>query len=158
MGLSGAAESTLVGLLVFAAAVWIGGFVSLIIVARVTSRILASSDRVAFFRTLGRFYGIVAGSALVLGLVTGAILLFAQQWTMLSTVIVVVASGIVVTTLLGVAQARGMTRLRRRALAAQDDPQLVQRIRRGARSARVLRALLGMLSLALLALGAAHGG
>jgi hypothetical protein len=47
-----------------------------------------------------------------------------------------------------------MTRLRGRALAAPDDPQLSARVRRGARSAALLRATIGLLSLALIALGA----
>lgn len=158
MVLSGAAESTLVGLLLFAAAVWLGGFVTLIVVARVTSRTLGSGDRVAFFRALGRSYGTVAGIALVLGLVTGAILLFAAPWTTVSTTIVALSAALVMATMLGVAQARGMTRRRRHALAEPDDSVHVRHIRRGARSARVLRGLIGVLSLALLALGVVHGG
>lgn len=158
MGLSGAAGSTLVGVLLFAAAVWIGGLVTLIMVARVASRTLSSGDRVVFFRGLGRFYGTVAGIALVLGLVTGAILLFGQPWTAVSTAIVVVAAALVIATSLGVAQARGMTRLRRRALADPDSSQLGRHIRKGARSADALRGVIGVLSLVLLALGVLHSG
>ena len=151
-------ESILLGVLLLAATVWIGGFVTLIVVARVTSRTLDSGSRVDFFRALGRSYGTVAGIALSLGLVSGALLLFDQPWSGSSTAMVVAAAAIVVTTLLGVAQARGMTRQRHRALAHPDDSELAESIRRGARSARMLRALIGILSLTLLVLGIVHGG
>jgi len=151
-------ESVLLGVLLLAATVWIGGFVALLVVARVSSRTLDPSSRVDFFRVLGRSYGIVAGIALLLGLVSGALLLFDQRWSGSSTAIVVVATAIVVATLLGVVQARGMTRQRGRALANPEDSELARRVRRGARSAGILRALIGVLSLALLALGVVHGG
>jgi hypothetical protein len=47
-----------------------------------------------------------------------------------------------------------MTRIRRAAAAAPDDPALASRVSRGARRAAVLRAAIGALTLALLALGA----
>jgi hypothetical protein len=46
-----------------------------------------------------------------------------------------------------------MTRARAAALAAPENPQLSDRVRRGARAATMLRAVIGMLSLTLIALG-----
>lgn len=141
------------GFLVLAAAVWVGGIVTLIIVAQVTTRTLEPSNRVAFFRALGKMYGIVAGTALAVALGTGAALVYDRFDEG-----PVVASGVVTAALVlflavGIVQARRMTRLRERALHATEDTALAARLRRDAGWAGALRTLIGLLSLALLALG-----
>jgi hypothetical protein len=67
----------------------------------------------------------------------------------------VLAVALVLATGAGVVQARGMTRLRQRAVREPGDAALTARIERNARRALVLRALIGALTVALLALGAA---
>lgn len=52
--LSPPASGALDGLLIFAAAVWVGGLVAIFVVARVAQRTLEPRERVAFFRGLGR--------------------------------------------------------------------------------------------------------
>lgn len=153
MRLPGEVEPVLMGLLVLAAAVWIGGFVMLVVVSRVTSRILAPRDRVALFRAVGRSHGLITGSALAVAMVSGGLLLASQPWTAVSAATTTTAAALVCTSLVGVFQARRMTRYRRCALERPDDLRLSERIRRGARLAQALRTLIGVLSLGLLALG-----
>jgi uncharacterized membrane protein len=143
----------LVGVLILAAAVWIGGFVAIVVVARVAGRTLGPAERVAFFRALGRTYGVVGTVALVVALGTGVSLVYGRPWDGALIVTVVVAAALVAALATGVVQARRMTRLRREALGHPDDAPLAARVRRRARGAAVLRAMIGTLSLALLALG-----
>lgn len=127
--MSQAVETALAGLPVLATAVWVGGFVTIAVVARIATRTLASADRVAFFRGLGRAHGVVGGLALAVALVVGAILLYARSWDGPLTAAVVVAAALLGATVVGVAQARGMTRLRGHADARPDDVDLAARIR-----------------------------
>lgn len=66
------AEASLTAVLVLATAVWIGGLVAIFVVARVAHSTLGAADRVAFFRGLGRAYGLVGGIALATALASGA--------------------------------------------------------------------------------------
>lgn len=141
------------GFLVLAAAVWVGGIVTLIIVARVTTRTLESSDRVAFFRALGRTYAIVAGTALAVALGTGAALVHDRFGEGPVVASAAVAAALVLFLAVGIVQARRLTRLRGRALHRPEDTALAARLRRDAGWAGALRTLIGLLSLALLALG-----
>ena len=122
------AEASLAAVLILAAAVWIGGMLAVLVVARVAGAALGAGERVAFFRGLGRAYGPAGGSA-------------------------VVAAGLVAATAAGVAQARRMTVLRQDALRDPGSLELAAKVRQGARGAAVLRATIAALSLALLALG-----
>jgi hypothetical protein len=137
-----------------AGAVWVGGFVAIAVVARVAGAQLEPAVRVAFFRALGRSYGRVGGLALVVALACGALLLADHPWDGTVLAALVVAGALVLVTAAGVAQARGMTRLRARALDEPGDAELAQRVRAGARRAGVLRAAIGVLSLVLVALAA----
>jgi hypothetical protein len=149
--------AALTGLLIFAAAVWLGGFVAIGVVARVATRTLTPDARVSFFRGLGRSYGIVGTAALGLAYGTGATLVYGRPWDGWLTATAVVATALAAATAAGVVQARRMSRLRRRALREATDAEAAGRVRRGARSAGVLRSLIGALSLALLALGVLLG-
>lgn len=152
-GLPETARAALAGVLVLAAAVWLGGFVTLVVVVRVAHQTLGPAERVAFFRRLGRRYGMVAGLALALALATGASLLYQRRWDGPLTATAVVAAGLVAATVLGVTQARQMTRLRGEAVRRPDDAVLAGQVRRGARTGRILRTVIGALSITLLALG-----
>lgn len=146
-------EVALAGVLILAASVWTGGFVAIAVVARVATRTLSPGDRVAFFRALGRAYGVVGVVALVLALGSGAALVADRPWDAVLIATAAVAAALVVTLLVGIVQARRMTRLRRSALERPDDAQRAARVRREARGAGVLRAFIGVLTLVLLALG-----
>lgn len=134
------------------AAIWIGGLVAIFVVARVASATLDPQHRIAFFRGLGRVYGIVGVVALLVALASGAILLDHHGWDGLLIATAIVAGGLLVVTVTGIAQARAMTRLRRRAVEA---PELAAQVRRGARRAAVLRGAIIAFTFALVVLGAA---
>jgi uncharacterized membrane protein len=74
------AEASLTGVLVFATAVWIGGLVAIFVVARVAHSTLGAAERVAFFRGLGRAYGLAGGVTLTLALASGAVLASTYRW------------------------------------------------------------------------------
>ena len=147
------AEASLAAVLVLATSVWIGGLVAIFVVARVAHATLGAGERVAFFRGLGRAYGLTAGAALTVALASGAVLASTYRWDGQLTAATVIAAGLVAATAAGVAQARRMTRLRQDALRDPGSPELGARVRRGARNAAALRAAIAALSLALLALG-----
>jgi uncharacterized membrane protein len=137
-----------------AACIWVGGFVAVAVVARVARRELEAPARVAFFRSLGRAYGKVGGSALGVAVLTGTLLLAQRGWDRSAGAAALLASALIASTAAGVAQARRMTRLRQRAVCEPVDPALRGLIDRGARHALILRASIGALTLTLLALGA----
>ncbi|MEP6953817.1 MAG: hypothetical protein ABI950_07135 [Solirubrobacteraceae bacterium] len=134
---------------------WVGGFVALVVVARVSRDQLEPAVRVRLFRAIGRCYGFVAGSSLAIALVCGVILLADHGWDSVATGALGLALVLVLSTAAGVRQARGMTRLRERAIEEPDAQQLLKQLARGARRAAILRATIGALSLALVALAAA---
>ena len=103
----------LLGVFMLAASIWVGGYVAIVVVARVATRTLQPAQRVAFFRGLGRIYAIVGCGALVVALGTGAALLGDRAWGGAVVVTAAVAAALVLSTLVGMAQARRMTRLRR---------------------------------------------
>jgi uncharacterized membrane protein len=148
-------NALLVFVTLLATCVWIGGFVAIGVVARVARRGLEPSARVAFFRALGRSYGVVGVAALAVAYAGGAVLLARRDWGGGSLAAVLVAAALVLALGAGIRQARGMTRLRGQALREPEDAVLAARVRRGAVWATVLRAGIGLLSLALLALAAA---
>jgi hypothetical protein len=150
-----ATEGVLTGLLIVATALWLGGLFTIAIVARVATHTLEPAQRVAFFRVLGRCYGVVGTAALALAYVTGAALAHNLPWDAMKIAVAAVAATLAAALAVGVMQARRMTLLRRRALSRADDAVLAARVRRGALRADVLRGLIGALSLTLLVLGVA---
>jgi uncharacterized membrane protein len=151
--MSDTTRAVLLGVFALAAAIWVGGYVAIAVVARVATRTLPPAQRVALFRGLGRSFGVVGGVALLVALGTGAGLLNDRSWDATLTVTTVVAGALIVATVIGVVQARQMTRLRRTALGRPEDPVLAGRVAQGARRASVLRTVIGLLSLTLIALG-----
>jgi hypothetical protein len=151
------ADVVLQFVLVLATSIWVGGLVTIALVARVASRTLTAVDRVHFFRGLGRTYGPVGGAALLTALGAGATLVVDQPLDGLIVAGSVVAGALMVTTAVGVAQARRMTQLRLRAAVSAGDPRMRQIVRRGAIRAAVLRLLIGALSVVLLFIGVLAG-
>ena len=151
------ADVVLQFVLVLATSIWVGGLVTLAVVARVASRTMTAADRVQFFRGLGRAYGPVGGVALGTALVTGAVLVVDQPMDGPVVAGSVVASALVVTTAVGVGQARRMTQLRLRTVVSAEDPRMSHVVRRGAIRAAVVRLLIGALSVALLCIGVLAG-
>jgi len=145
--------AALSGVLILATSVWVGGLVAIAVVARVATRTLDPGARVAFFRALGRTYGVVGTLALALAYGAGAALLLDRPWDALLTATATVAATLLATTAFGVVQARRMSRLRRAALDQPTDEVLAHGVHRGAGRAGTLRGLIVLLSLALLWLG-----
>ncbi|QDQ96139.1 hypothetical protein [Tomitella fengzijianii] len=152
--LSTGAESTLFGILILAACLWIGGMVTVVFVARISSATLDPMARVAFFRAFGRAFGVFATVDLLVGLIVGAVLLGTAPWTGMSTALATIAAALVVGLAAGIVQARNMTRLRRR--AEESGGALDGHVARGGRSAAALRGTISLLTLALFAVGLAH--
>lgn len=153
--LSPGAENTLFGILILAACLWIGGMVTVVFVARISSATLDPMARVAFFRAFGRAYGIFATTVLLIGYIAGAVLLGCAPWTGMSTALVVVAAALAGALGWGIVQARRMTVLRHRA-EESGDAHLHRHVAQGSRSAAALRASIGVLTLALFVLGLVH--
>ena len=60
--MSNTSHAILLGVFTLSSSVWVGGYVAIADVARVTTRTLTHDQRVAFFGSLGRTYGIIRGS------------------------------------------------------------------------------------------------
>ncbi len=151
--MNGTTDALWLILLVVSGGVWLGGYLTMPVVARAASATLAPLDRVAFFRALGRAYLPVGGSALVLALLSGAVLLREHRSGALLVATAVSAAALVAALAFGVVQARRMTRLRQAAGVTPSDTVLSERVRRGAVAAVILRCLIGLLSLALVVMG-----
>jgi len=151
--MNGTTDALWLILLVVSGGVWLGGYLTMPVVARAASATLAPLDRVAFFRALGRAYLPVGGLALVLALLSGAVLLREHRSGALLVATAVSAAALVAALAFGVVQARRMTRLRQAAGVTPSDTVLSERVRRGAVAAVILRGLIGLLSLALVVMG-----
>lgn len=152
----------LLALLILGAAVWIGGMAAVTVLAVVSGRTLQPEDRTQLFRDFGRRYLTVAGTALVVTVVCGGILLVARGWDALATAIVVLVVALGVALAFGVRQARAMGRLRHAAQQADPTDPAADGQRRavtaGAHRARALRALIALLSAAIFVLAVCTAG
>lgn len=151
--MSDTTRAVLLGVFTLTSCVWVGGYAAIGVVARVATHTLEPTQRVAFFRGLGRSYLPIGASALAIALGTGAALASTRAWDGALSAAVFAAAALIILLAVGVAQARRMTRLRSAALASPHTDALVHDLQRGARAAMLLRAAIGLLSLALIALG-----
>lgn len=148
------AEVALRTLFVIATSIWIGGLAVLLVIARVTSSTLSPADRIATFRRVGRVYGPIGGGCLVVALILGAVLTGGSTASATFGLACIVAACLLAVTLIGVVQARAMTRLR---AAAREEcsTSTTRRIARAGRRATMLRTAIAVLTLILVVLGAA---
>jgi hypothetical protein len=79
---------------------------AIFVVATVARATLGTADRVAFFRGLGRAYGLVGGAALTVALACGAVLAAAHRWDGQLTASTMVAAALVAVTVAGMVQGR----------------------------------------------------
>lgn len=150
-----ALERALLGLLVLGAAIWMGGFVAIMVVNASSKRSLEPAQRIALFRSLGRNYLRVAAIAFALIAVPGGILLACRRWDGFTLAILLVALLLVVLTGVAVGQARRLTRMRKAALAKRPAAETSSPIARHAKRAWLLRMGIGLASLALFVLALA---
>lgn len=148
----------LVALLILGASVWIGGMAAVTVLSVVSSHTLPPEARTRLFRDFGRRYLTVAGTALVLTVICGGILLIARGWDALATAIVAVTAALAISLILGVRQARAIGRLRQVAADSDPDGTAPRALTMRARRALVLRSLIAVLSATLFALSVCAGG
>ncbi len=140
---------------ILATSIWVGGYVALVVMAKVSYRTLGPAERIVFFREMGKKFGPVCVIALAIALASGGALIASRGWGgPLIVVGVALAAALLAATAVGIAQARRMRALRQAALSRQGDDQLTRHVRRGTRFATALRATIGILTLALVATGA----
>ena len=144
----------LAGLLMLGGAVWIGGFIALIIFSRSTKKVLTTPQRVAVFRELGPRYLKVAGVAFVLVIIPGGVLLASRPTDGYTLAVLLIAVLLIAVTAIAVKQARHMSRMRRAAVA-EPDAVTPAALKRGTSVASALRASIGVCSLALFILAVA---
>ena len=152
LALDGVVEQVLGALLVFSAAIWIGGFIAIMVVNASANAVLSSADRTALFRNLGRRYLTVAMAAALVIAASGGLLLAGTPFDAITISILVLVGVLVAATIAGVVQARRMTRLRHKAGEANDPAGFAAALKHGSVSARILRTLIGLSSLALFVL------
>jgi len=128
-------DAGLVTVFVLATAIWVGGLVTIAVIAQVAHRTLTPAGHVAFFRRLDRIHGIVGSTALLMALLTGSVLLRHHPADEVLTATAVVAIALLAASGTGIVQARRMTVLRHAMIDRAGDAQLLTRVHRGARSA-----------------------
>lgn len=142
-------EIALAVVLIIAASVWIGGYVAVVVVSMVSAKVLDGEARVRFFRSFGGAYFKVSVPALLVAYAIGWAFLARLPWSSELTRMAVASALLLVILVVGIVQARGLTRLRERFATEPTDAALGQKIRRRARAAAILRGLIGLLTLGL---------
>ncbi|HVC71133.1 MAG TPA: hypothetical protein VNC61_12835 [Acidimicrobiales bacterium] len=138
-----------------AACIWVGSLVCLALVATVARQVLDGPLQVAFFRALGRRYGIVGPASLLVAMGAGLALAWPpSSWSGTIDAAVALVGVLVLLTAAGMAQARTMTILRRQAMSAPGDHDAVSAVRRGRPVASALRSLMALVTLAVVVLAA----
>src|ERR1035441_8110810 len=102
-----ATSAPLVAVELIAASIWVGGMVCIAIVAKAARGVLDESSQVAFFRAVGRRYGIVGTASLLIAIAAGlAVSWPPSSWSRTIDAAVVLAGVLGVATIVGVMQAR----------------------------------------------------
>jgi hypothetical protein len=125
--------------------VWVGGLVTVVILAVASRTTVAAVDRVALFRVFGKRFAVFMG-VVALFVVPPALVLATVEPTPLTASTLVLALGLLLVTAIGILQARRMSALRRADASGSGDP---AGLRRNAAGALALRSLIGLAALAL---------
>ena len=140
---------------IFSASVWIGSLVCLAVVSQAARTVLEGPDQVAFFRAVGRRYAFVGSGSLLVAVGDGLAMAWPPAtWSATIDTAVALAGLLVLATAAGMAQARIMGALRRRAIASPDDRVARASVRRGRRLATSLRLLMAADTVAIVVLAA----
>jgi hypothetical protein len=133
----------------------VGSLVCLALVTSAARKVLDATSQVTLFRAIGRRYGIVGTAALLAAIGCGLALAWPPStWSNTIAAAVALSGVLVLFTAAGMAQARAMTALRRRAVTAPDDRAAADAVRRGRLLAGTLRATMALVTLAVLVLAA----
>ena len=150
-----ATNTPLAAIELIAACIWVGSLVCLAIVANVARSVLEGPSQVVFFRALGRRYGIVGTASLLVAIGAGLALAWPpSSWSNITDAAVALAGLLVLLTGAGMAQARAMGSIRRRAMSSPDDEGAARAVRRGQILAGVLRGTMALVTLVIVALAA----
>jgi uncharacterized membrane protein len=150
-----ATSAPLVAVELIAASIWVGGMVCIAIVAKAARGVLDESSQVAFFRAVGRRYGMVGTASLLIAIAAGLALSWPpSSWSRTIDAAVVLAGVLVVATIAGMMQARAMTALRRKLIANAGDSSTAVALRRGRLLANGIRGLMALMTLAIVILAA----
>ena len=140
---------------ILAASVWIGSLVCLAVVSQVARTVLEGPAQVAFFRAVGRRYAFVGTGSLLVAIGLGLAMAWPPAtWSATIDTAVALSGLLVLATAAGMAQARIMGAVRRRAIASPADPVARASVRRGRRLATSLRLLMAADTLAIAVLAA----
>ena len=150
-----ATSAPLVAVELIAASIWVGGMVCIAIVAKAARGVLDESSQVAFFRAVGRRYGMVGTASLLIAIAAGLALSWPpSSWSRTIDAAAELAGVIVVATIAGMMQARAMTALRRKLIANAGDSSTAVALRRGRLLANGIRGLMALMTLAIVILAA----
>ena len=148
-------SAPIVALEILSASVWTGSLVCLAVVSRAARTVLESPAQVAFFRAVGRRYAIVGTGSLLVAIGTGLAMAWPPPtWSATIDAAVALAGLLVLATAAGMAQARAMATLRRRAMSSPANPAARAAARHGRRVATALRLLMAADTLAIVVLAA----
>jgi hypothetical protein len=150
-----ALNTPLVTVELLAACIWVGSLVCLALVTSTARRVLDAPSQVAFFRAIGRRYGIVGTGALLVAIGAGLALSWPPStWSSTIDAAVALSGALVLVTGAGMAQARAMTKLRRRSASSPGDLGAADAVRRGRLLAGALRSVMALMTLGVLVLAA----
>ncbi len=148
-------SAPIVALEILSASVWIGSLVCLAVVSQAARKVLEGPAQVAFFRAVGRRYAIVGTGSLLVAIGTDLAMSWPPPtWSATIDAAVALAGLLVLATTAGMAQARAMGTLRRRAMSSPAEPAARAAARRGRRVATALRLLMAADTLAIVVLAA----
>ena len=149
-----ATSALLVAIELIAASIWVGGMVCVAVVAKVARDVLDGPSQMEFFQSMGRRYSVVGTTSLFVAIAAGLALSWSSLSSRMIDATVALAGVLVVTTIIGMRQARAMTSLRRILITNQSDGSMANSLRRGRRLANALRGLMALITLAIVILGA----
>ncbi|MGH9065139.1 MAG: hypothetical protein ACRDZQ_00775 [Acidimicrobiales bacterium] len=146
----------LVTIEILSACVWVGSLACLTVVSSAARHALEGPSQVALFRALGRRYAIVGSGSLLVAIGAGLTLVWPPSaWPGTIDAAAALTGLLVLATAAGMAQARAITRLRRRAEGgATARPALgtLEAVRRGRVLASSLRSLMAVVTVAIVVL------
>jgi hypothetical protein len=136
-------SAPVVAVAILSASVWIGSLVCLAVISQAARKVLEGPAQVAFFRAVGRRYAFVGSGSLLVAIGDGLAMAWPPAtWSATIDTAVALAGLLVLATAAGMAQARIMGALRRRAIASPDDRAAQASVRRGRLLATSLRLLM----------------
>lgn len=148
-----ATNPILIAVELIAASIWTGGMVCIAVVFQVARRVLDESAQAELFRAVGRRYGVVGTTSLLVAVAAGVGLSWPPtSWSAAIATAFVLAALLTATTAVGMKQARSMSKLRREMVVGSRGVSTREALRRGRRVANALRGAMALMTLAVILL------